>query len=592
MLKKLTILLLSIFLVLCAGFCNIYPIYLEKLKKRFDFSLTEVNLFGTCVNMGLWVAFPMGFIYDKFGPRISCFISLIILSFCYSFLNMIMNQDYFLGISIYPLLVVAFLMGQGSILLYTASLATNLKNFRYKGNSVLIALLIAIMAVSPSIFTTYKQNLKISYENFFSMMTIFLIFVILLSLMFLEIIEHPYSDDKKIKNFQKFKEEKVLRIILGFNIFVLGVYIFSILFNFFNDKNIIPIIVIYPVLLLLNFLVIIVEKFKIFDYYFYYEYETTPYELKNLASSASLISLNTPKRGQSQSNQSDIMANDSNINLKGKSSYSFDVGIKKDDSEPGKIQALNTSGSGINLKLKDFTPLVALRTKKFIFIFMMLLFGIGSVIANLNNIQFILKSCQGVKKPMNPLHSESHIVMYFDKRLFIYMIMYFIFNSGTRMISGFFLDYLIKRKKFYHYILFFSGVGFISQILGIFMEKHILYVSISLAGATHGGYFTFVPTFVKNEFGLKNWGKILGLLTIGAALGSLIISDYIFIYSYDYFSKLPSGNCRGRVCFYPSYIITSFLFIANICMSYILVKEYQLKVAIKMRKKNSLQQIN
>jgi len=557
MLKKLTILILSIFLVLCAGSCNVYPIYLEKLMNRFNYSLTEVNLFGTAVNMGLWIAFPMGFIYDKFGPRISCILSLIILTFCYGFLNLIMNDDAYLGISIYPLLGVAFLMGQGSALLYTSSLTTNLKNFRFKGNTVLIALLIANMAVSPSVFTTYRQNMKLTYENFFLIICILLVSVILVSLIFLENIEKPYPSDEKLKHYQKFKENKILRIMLGFNIVVVGIYIFSILFNFFKDKNLIPIIVIYPFMLFLNFTILILEKLKIFDSYFYNSYiHSKPKELKEL------VSIESEKNIKKEISQIDI-PNDSNLE-----SIADSFQNRKNYISDGR-NSLNIS---VVFKIKDYSPVQAIKTKKFILLFFILIFGVGSAIANLNNLQFILKSTQGYKKPFDPLNRQSNIIAYFDKRLFIYLILYFIFNSSTRLISGYVLDFLIKRNKFYNYILFFSGIGFISQVLGIFMDKNLLYVSISLAGATHGGYFTFVPTFVKREFGLKNMGKNYGLMTMGAALGSLLISDYIFIYSYDSFSKTHVGNCRGKGCFYPSYIMTSVFFIINIILSYVLVK--------------------
>ena len=34
------------------------------------------------------------------------------------------------------------------------------------------------------------------------------------------------------------------------------------------------------------------------------------------------------------------------------------------------------------------------------------------------------------------------------------------------------------------------------------MNKKLLYLSIALGGATHGAYMSFIPIFVKNEFGI------------------------------------------------------------------------------------------
>ena len=61
------------------------------------------------------------------------------------------------------------------------------------------------------------------------------------------------------------------------------------------------------------------------------------------------------------------------------------------------------------------------------------------------------------------------------------------------------------------------------------MDKDSLLVSLALAGSTHGGYMTFAPIYTRNQFGLDNMGKILGFLTTGCAIGSLILADFVFI---------------------------------------------------------------
>ena len=125
------------------------------------------------------------------------------------------------------------------------------------------------------------------------------------------------------------------------------------------------------------------------------------------------------------------------------------------------------------------------------------------------------------------------ISIYKSKDLFFYVILYFTLNSLTRISSSIFLDYLIKNNKFIYFFLMFSFFGFISQFLGISMNKKLLYITIALAGATHGGYMTFLPIFVKNEFGLKNMGKILGTITTGAGIGSLTIGEIVFSLPYN-----------------------------------------------------------
>lgn len=241
---------------------------------------------------------------------------------------------------------------------------------------------------------------------------------------------------------------------------------------------------------------------------------------------------------------------------------------------PKKIDSNFQSYSGKSQSYLDVEIpfLTALKSKKLIILFVMLILGIGSVISNLNNISFIYQAILSETDSESQSQNEVVNIIYKDKNMFLYFILYFIFNSFTRLISGLFLDFLIKRKKFIYYIIFFSLIGLVSQGLGVIMDKNVLLISIALAGATHGGYMTFTPVFVRNEYGLKNMGKILGFLTTGCAIGSLIISDFIFIAPYEYYQKNDS-KCEGIKCFYPSYIITSVLFLINILFSLILLRE-------------------
>jgi hypothetical protein len=118
MIRKLMIIIMGIFLVICAGACNIYPLYLKFMMTKFNFTLKQVNLYGTFINMGHWIALPMGWIYDTYGPKISCVIGGFFMSGSYILLYMLLNSD-IISISIIPFLVIGLIMGQGSALCYT-----------------------------------------------------------------------------------------------------------------------------------------------------------------------------------------------------------------------------------------------------------------------------------------------------------------------------------------------------------------------------------------------------------------------------------------------------------------------------------------
>ena len=156
MIEKFFILIVSIFIVLSAGSANIFPIYLQKLMDKYNFSLYKTNLYGSFITLGTFVGFPIGYIYDSFGPKISIFIGTILLSGGYLLLYYLLNPNYFLKVSIYPFLILGFTLGQGFSLLYTTAIATNLKNFVFKQNSSVVGLIVTNIAIIIRLFIEYR----------------------------------------------------------------------------------------------------------------------------------------------------------------------------------------------------------------------------------------------------------------------------------------------------------------------------------------------------------------------------------------------------------------------------------------------------
>jgi len=200
--RKLLIIIFGIFLVLTAGVCNLYPIYLSKMQKKFNYTLKEVNLYGTFINIGLWVAFPMGYIYDKLGPKLSCLIGAFFLSGGYLSLYFIFSSE-ITQISLLVLLLIGLIMGQGSALCYTTSVTTNLKNFRFKESSSIVGLLVANLGLSPSIFTTYKNAFDIKTASFFLAIAIFSFFVLIFSGFIFHNIRRIYSQEETQQTYEK-----------------------------------------------------------------------------------------------------------------------------------------------------------------------------------------------------------------------------------------------------------------------------------------------------------------------------------------------------------------------------------------------------
>lgn len=670
------IIIMGIFLVICAGSCNIYPLYLKKLMDRFNFSLKEVNLYGTFINMGLWIALPMGWIYDTLGPKISCIIGAIFLSGSYTVLYLIINSsiDY---ISIIPLLIIALIMGQGSALCYTTSVTTNLKNFRFKESSAIVGLLVANLALSPSIFTTYREAMKdVHTAGYFLIIAIFILVIIFICGLVFRNIRRVYNEDLQTKTYEKYKEKKIIKFLILINIIILIVYTFGVIFNSVlddNGTNKFPLIIIYPCLQLFNFVVVILEYFDFFDKLYFQAFinkritkqfssnnnkriitenveinldkkEVTLDEFTEVSLEPSKPALditdnymNTINTNNTNSNmdlvgkndkRESILINDSSkFNNKNNLNNNLNNNLSNNSSQRN-INIIDTS-SQLNNPDENISFKQAISSQSVIILFIMLVLGIGSMIANLNNIDFIVTSISK-QMPYNgvdnkditanisnlsnmsngnntqdsndlfdntnttnttntnnntiissnspPIQTDNTSNSNKSHMIYSYVILYFVFNSFTRITSGLILDHLIKIKKVFYYLCFITVFGLLSQIFGLFMNKTLLLISISLAGACHGGYMTFIPVFVRNEYGLKHMGKILGFLTTGCAFGSFIIADILFILSYNYYADNKTSECYGQQCFFASYIITSILLLVNLFLAVILLRNYLKKM--------------
>ena len=585
---------MGIFLVICAGACNIYPLYLKLLMDKFQYSLREVNLFGSSINLGFWFALPMGLVYDRFGPKISCIVGAIALSGTYLVLHLLMNSN-LTSFPLFLLLILGLIMGQGSALCYTCSLTTNLKNFCFKDSSSIVGLLVANIAISPSIFTTYRQYFTEStISQYFLIISIFLGTVIFLCGIVFTNMQDTYSGENKMKSYEKYKEKKHIKMFIFINIVALIIYLFGVILNNFKSETKFPNVIVYPTLQLMNFLVIIFEYFGAFDRYYFKNFINRQIEADCKYDVNSSISRNKNNNKslevKNEMTSKGHLTNSSQFKLKENliEAHRTEIKISDDKKDNSLISPINKA---INPKSIEFQlePTVkekvneqscsdsaniisevdysvdfwaAVASMPIFILFIILVLGIGSVIANLNNIEFIAKS-------INLNHSP--------KDIYEYVVLYFAFNSFSRIISGVYLDELIKKGKFYNFLIFVSVTGLFSQIFGLVLEKNFLYISISLAGATHGGYMTFVPVYVRREFGTENYGKILGVLTSGCAIGSLLIADFVFTIFYDIY-KIDS-KCLDKKCYFYSYLLSTFFMMITCLLS---IKMYH------MHKKNSL----
>lgn len=652
MFQKLLITVMGLFLVIAAGSCNIYPLYLSSLKERFNYSLKELNLYGAFINIGNWVAITTGLIYDRIGPRACCIISGIVLPSAYITLSALLNSS-LESLNIIVLLILGFIIGQASSLIATTGLNTNLKNYNSQHSTAIVGIITTNVAISPSIFTSFKEatpNMKNSI--FFICVSVYLAVVITICALIFKILPEPYSSNDKMAEYENHKEKRIIRLITSLSLFTLCLYLFGVIINKINDNNSFPNVIIVPLLQLMNFAILIAEKYGVWDRLWFNKFIIEDIKAKeridNLIfkqcfnTKSDIINSETIKEKQidiekgiddnisnkdkeqkNTTHQSinaiclddsdlqhaennsktcssrDMMKDEETTDDEKDTSTNNDVNIinkqqnqrQSDNTSPQLVinqsqEVVNTSNANENIitKLKltpiefEIEPITAIQQLTFkqklthpelIALFLVLLLTIGSIISNLNNIQFIITSIL-----ITPTHHE----------IFQYAILYFAFNSFARIFSGIALSQLIFHNKLFYFLVVITSIGLLSQILGITLQKEVLYVSMALAGMTHGGLIAFIPVYTRLYYHINDLNIIIGLLTTGCAFGSIIIGTCIFSAFYERSRERDVSICYGPQCFRPSYILTSIFLSSCLFISVILVKLHHKKDKTQSKK--------
>ena len=165
------------------------------------------------------------------------------------------------------------------------------------------------------------------------------------------------------------------------------------------------------------------------------------------------------------------------------------------------------------------------------------------MINSINNIKFIVSS-------ISSDHSLNLVSL--DK----YPLIYFSFNSLSRVMTGGLVNEVMRGEYTFYYLYVIVWLGFISKLNGWKLTKFTIYISISLAGITHGSLMTFAPLYCRYYYSVNDLGTVLGFLTTGNVVGSILIATLIFPHYYNSNSKYDSYNneeyCSGKRCFRKS----------------------------------------
>ena len=265
MLKRTLSLCMAIFLIICAGSCSVYPIYTNYLKTKFSYSLIEISFYGSFINFGLWACILMGLLYDKVGAQASTAISFIFLPGSY-FVIYLISSSTLHSVNIFWLLILGFILGEGSALLYTNALGTSIKNFYKTCSSEIVGLIVSNMAISPCVFYSYSDMFTngLSVNEFLSMVLIIITILILFGVCLFDYTEPSTADEFKLKMFKLNKQTLIVKIFSMINLYSLIIFLILVVINSIFSISL-PHYLIFPFSHILYIIVVVLEGFKVFD---------------------------------------------------------------------------------------------------------------------------------------------------------------------------------------------------------------------------------------------------------------------------------------------------------------------------------------
>ena len=258
MFRKTLNLFFGVLLAIASGTVMTYPMYSYYIKTKFDFSLRQLNLYATFINIGVWVAFGMGLIYDSVGTRISNIIALILLPGGFLILYKLIQSS---SVSLFWFLLIALIMGQGSSLAYINALSTSVKNFSKINSSNVIGLIISNSAIAPSIFTSVKTFFdSMSIKTFIIFIIFYCVIVIVLCLFWFDVYQGKKREEFDDKLFYEFKQRFIVFLFLYANFLCFIIFIGFLLFNHIFGVEL-PAFILF-ILLHIAFVVFVILEWK------------------------------------------------------------------------------------------------------------------------------------------------------------------------------------------------------------------------------------------------------------------------------------------------------------------------------------------
>lgn len=238
------------------------------------------------------------------------------------------------------------------------------------------------------------------------------------------------------------------------------------------------------------------------------------------------------------------------------------VEVTAEERETLRMSKDNTDSSNdvkLQIPAPDFTLLEAVKTINFWILFFCLFVGMGSGLMVINNLGQIVTAVN--KSP----DSGSQVV---------FVSILSVASAAGRMTTGAASEFLKHKFSRPTFLAAQLATMTLANLLFIFVNPPILYISTFLTGFAFGSYWMLTPAILTDLFGYKSLGLIYTSIQISCVTGSFALSLGVAGSVYDHeASKSGTGVClAGAECFAVAFYVTTGLLAVSTALSVWLVK--------------------